>query len=263
MAATARSVKRPRAAVRSLDEAQTALPLGGAPWALSREGEMELLEFARGPGLWFSLAVFLLGSAWRLWGIFRRPVKADHAAPRGTAVVAGALRAVVSRMWHHETFRRRTLGQTLNAYAYHVGLAIVFFGFLPHIEFLRRLTGLSWPAVPGWLFVIAVAAVFIGLIVALAIRIGSPVARLLSSFDDWFSWFVTLLPMITGMAVISLPLDEAYPRAPADPVPVAIHLLSLELLLVWLPFGKLAHAFLVFVSRGMTGAAFARKGAGL
>jgi hypothetical protein len=224
---------------------------------------MELLEFARGPGLWGSLAIFVLGSAWRLWGVFRRPARPDYSAARSTAVVAGALRAIVSRMWHHATFRERTLGQTLNAYAYHIGLAIVVFGFLPHIEFIRRLTGLAWPAVPGWLFVVAVAAVFVGLIVAAAIRLGSPVARLLSNFDDWFSWLVTLLPMITGMAVISLPLEASYPAAPLEPVAVAVHLLSLELLLVWLPFGKLAHVFLVFVSRGMTGAAFARKGAGL
>ena len=31
--------------------------------------------------------------------------------------------------------------------------------------------------------------------------------------------------------------------------------------LIWLPFGKLAHAFLVFVSRGTTGATMTRKGA--
>jgi hypothetical protein len=40
-----------------------------------------------------------------------------------------------------------------------------------------------------------------------------------------------------------------------------VHLLSVELLLVWLPFSKLSHAFLAFASRGVTGAAFARKGA--
>ena len=224
---------------------------------------MELLAFARGPGLWLSLAVFLLGSLWRLWAVFRRPAKPDYSQARSTAVAAGAVRAIVTRMWHHRTFRERTLVQTLNAYGYHIGLAIVFFGFLPHIAFIRRLTGLSWPAVPGWLFVTGVAFVFVGLVYVFFARLTSPVQRLLSNFDDWFSWFVTILPMLTGMAVIALPLQESYPPAPLDPVPVAIHLLSFELLLVWLPFGKLAHAFLVFVSRGMTGAAFARKGAGL
>jgi len=224
---------------------------------------MELLELARGPGLWFALAVFGFGSLWRLWAIFRRPEKADYSEPRSGAVAAGALRAIATRMWHHRTFRERTLVQTLNAYGYHIGLAIVFFGFVPHIGFIHRLTGLSWPAVPGWLFVVAVALVFIGLIYVFFARLTSPVQRLLSNFDDWFSWFVTILPMVTGMAVIALPLQATYPPVPLDPVPVAIHLLSLELLLVWLPFGKLAHVFLVFVSRGMTGAAFARKGAGL
>jgi nitrate reductase gamma subunit len=224
---------------------------------------MELLEFARGPGLAISLAVFLIGSAWRLYGIFRRPSKADHSAPRSSAVLGPALGAIVTRMWHHRTFRERTLVQTVNAYAYHIGLAIVVFGFLPHIGFIQRLTGLHWPAVPAWLFAAAVAVVFIGLTYALFSRLASPVQRMLSNFDDWFSWFVTILPMLTGMAVLSLPAAAPYPLAPLDPTPVAIHLLSLELLLVWLPFGKLAHAFLVFVSRGLTGAAFARKGAHL
>jgi hypothetical protein len=74
--------------------------------------------------------------------------------------------------------------------------------------------------------------------------------RLLSTFDDYFSWFVTLLPLLTGMTLLP---------SPAEPG----HLLSLELLLVWLPFGKLAHAALVFVSRWRTGVDFARKGAAL
>jgi hypothetical protein len=102
---------------------------------------MDVLEFARGPALWVSLAVFVLGSAWRLWSVFRRRAKPGHAEPRGTGVAAGALRAIVTRRWHHKTFRERTLVQTLNAYGCHIGLAIVFCGFLPHIAFIRRLTG--------------------------------------------------------------------------------------------------------------------------
>lgn len=222
---------------------------------------MALLEFARGPGLAIALALFAIGTAWRLAGIFRRPAKPDYSEPRSTAVAAGALKAIVTRMWHPPAFRERTLVGTLNAYGYHVGLAIAFFGFVPHIGFVERLTGLAWPALPGWVFVPGVAMTFIGLFYALMIRLTSPVLRLLSNFDDWVSWVITIAPMVTGMAVISLPLEQGYPAAPANPVPLAIHLLSFELLLAWLPFGKLAHAFLVFVSRGYTGAAFARKGA--
>jgi nitrate reductase gamma subunit len=224
---------------------------------------MGLLEFARGPALIVAIVVFIAGIVWRIYGIYRRPVKPDHSAPRGSDQKAPGLSAIVSRMWHHRTFRDATIVGTLNAYGYHIGLAIVFFGFTPHIAFIRRLTGLSWPAVPGWLFVIAVALVFIGLFYALMIRLTSPVLRLLSNFDDYASWVVTILPMLTGMAVLNLSLDSSYPVRAAYPVPVALHLLSLELLLVWLPFSKLGHAFLVFLSRSTTGVAFARKGAAL
>ena len=224
---------------------------------------MTLLEFARGPMLNIAVAVLVLGIIWRLFHLLWRPSKTDLSEPRSTAVAGGALRAIVSRMWQHKTFRERTLAGTLNAYAYHIGLAIVVFGFVPHIGFIQRHLGIRWPAVPGWLFAIAVAAVFVGLGYALMIRLTSPVLRLLSGFDDYASWVITILPMVTGMAVLSLPLDSTYPAQPLYPVPLAIHLLSVELLLIWLPFGKLSHAFLVFVSRGITGAAFARKGASL
>jgi hypothetical protein len=92
------------------------------------------------------------------------------------------------------------------------------------------------------------------------IRLTSPVLRLLSNFDDYASWAITMLPMVTGMALVHLSLDSPYPLRGLYPVPVALHLLSLELLLVWLPFSKLSHAFLVFLSRSTTGVAFARKG---
>ena len=222
---------------------------------------MDLLLFARGPALVLALAICALGLAWRLAGILRRPGRRLLSEPRSGSPSAGAWRAIASHMWHPEPIRRRALGRTLNAYAYHLGLAIVAFGFVPHIAFVKRLTGLSWPALPGWLFALGAALVFAGLGYALVERLASPVLRRISSFDDYASWAVTMLPMVTGMALATLPLDSAYPLVGDRPLAVAIHLLSLELLLAWLPFGKLAHAVLVFVSRATTGAAFARKGA--
>jgi nitrate reductase gamma subunit len=44
---------------------------------------------------------------------------------------------------------------------------------------------------------------------------------------------------------------------------LAVHLLSVELLLVWFPFGKLMHAFTIFAARGATGLTFERRGASL
>ena len=212
---------------------------------------MQLVELARGPALFFSVTVFVLGLAWRLYGILRRPVRPDYSAPRRRDLAAGGLRAIFAKMLPPRGVKVRGAAMA-NAYAYHIGLALVVFGYAPHIAFIERCTGLSWPALPDPAFYLAAGVTIVGLLIALLARLTDPVLRLLSRFDDWFSWAVTMAPMLTGMAIIG---------ASAGPVALAIHLLSLELLLVWLPFGKLAHAALVFVSRWRTGADFARKGA--
>ena len=225
---------------------------------------MDLLEFARGPALWFSLLVLFAGSLWRVVAIWRLGARPDLSEPRSTRLAAGALRGIFSRMIPRLEFRHRASLGWLNAYVYHLGLAVIVFGYLPHIQFVERLSGISWPALPAAVMYVAAGPTVVSLLIALQERLADPVRRLLSGFDDYFSWFVVILPLATGMAAIS----ESYPpgappAAPLYPLPIAIHLLSVELLFVWLPFGKLAHAFLVFISRGITGAALARKGAAI
>ncbi len=94
------------------------------------------------------------------------------------------------------------------------------------------------------------------MIAALVIRITNPVQRIISTFDDYFSWFVTFLPLATGVAAASH-LGARYETL------LAIHILSVALLLIWLPFGKLMHFFLVFVTRSQTGAHLSHRGAQL
>lgn len=224
---------------------------------------MVLLEFARGPALVLSVAVFALGLAWRLYGIFRCPVRVDHSQPRYPDTAAGGLRAVFIKMLPPKAVKIR-VAQMVNAYAYHIALALIVFGFAPHIAFVARYLGVRWPALPDPVTYIATAVAILGLLIALIHRLSDGVLRLISNFDDYLSWMVTMLPLLTGMALIERPYYPApvvAPELPTMPALLVLHLLSLELLLVWLPFGKLAHAALVFVSRWRTGADFARKGA--
>jgi hypothetical protein len=92
-------------------------------------------------------------------------------------------------------------------------------------------------------------------------RLNDPVRRSISSADDFITWVIVFLPMFTGMAVLNessaavLARDHVIYRTP-----LAVHLLTLELLLVWFPFGKLMHAFLFVFSRGATGARFSHRG---
>jgi len=223
---------------------------------------MTLLEFARGPALWASIVILVAGMLWRIAAIYRIPRKPDYSEPREHSAAGGALRLIVGRMVPHSEFGWASVVATMNGYVYHIGLAIIVFAYLPHVLFIERLTGLSWPALPAPVVYVAVAITFISLIGALIYRSTDPVRRLISSPDDYVSWVIVFLPLLTGMAALENPMEAAASGAdPLYPAPLAIHLLSVELLLIWLPFGKLAHSFMVFFSRGMTGAAFARRGA--
>jgi len=224
---------------------------------------LALLEFARGPALWISLLVMIAGSLWRVVAIFRLGTRPDHSEPRSAGRLAGILRGIFARMIPRKEFRS-AMPRIFNGYLYHLGLAVIAFGFLPHIQFIERLTGLRWPALPAPVMYVAAALTIVALLMALQDRLGDPVLRLLSGFDDYFSWFVVFLPLLTGMAAMSgWSPQAASGEAPVYPLALAVHLLSVELLFLWLPFGKLSHAVLVFFSRGVTGAALARKGAAI
>jgi nitrate reductase gamma subunit len=217
---------------------------------------MELLAYARGPALQWSLAILAFGVAWRLAGMLLQPQKPDLSEPRSTATWRGALRMILRRMWPKPEFAAGSAVSTGTGYVLHLGLFVVVFLCAPHIVFIEDLTGLSWPHLPNTVVTVAGALTLAALVAMLAMRLGSPVKRLLSNFDDYFSWFVTAAPVATGLAATAH-VGGRYETL------LALHILSAELLLVWLPFGKLMHVFTVFLSRGATGAALARKGASI
>ncbi|EQD63767.1 conserved hypothetical protein, membrane [mine drainage metagenome] len=215
---------------------------------------MDLLTLARGPILQWALVIFVVGTVWRLAGILLLRRKPDYTEPRSTHTWRGAAKLIVTRTWSKREFRASTaFGQTIG-YVFHIGLAIVVFGFVPHILFIRSLTGLSWPGLPSSVVYVAGALTVAALVAALVRRLSNPVMRLISNADDYFSWAITIAPVITGL------LAAAHLGAPYQTL-LAIHILSVCLLLAWLPFGKLMHVFLLFIARGTTGALFARKGA--
>jgi nitrate reductase gamma subunit len=217
---------------------------------------MNLLDFARGPALKAAIAIFCLGVAWRIVGFALLRIRRDHNTPRTSplAYIASGLLAVGTRSWPHREFIGRTGAGEALGYSYHLGLFAVVLLFTPHIQFLGSLFGISWPGLPSSLITV-ISALTITLFTAVLFRrVTNPVMRMLSNFDDYFSWAITMLVMVTGIAA------TAHIGAQYETL-LAIHILSVDALLVWFPFGKLMHAFYIFPSRALNGALLARKGA--
>jgi nitrate reductase gamma subunit len=191
------------------------------------------------------------GVARRLFVLWRLPAPSAGDAPaRQNFGTTNAIQASLSRMIPHRGFHSSATLPTINPYVFHIGLVLVFFGYGPHIAFIHRMTGLTWPDFPDTVMYLAAAATLMLLLIARLFRLTDPVLKKISRPDDMLTWAVTMLPLMTGMAVLGEPSVSLLAHAsPLYRGPVALHLLSLELLLVWFPFGKLMHAFLVRPNR--------------
>ncbi len=213
----------------------------------------ELLAFARGPALKASLIVFAVAATWRLVAIFLLPGSKDLTSGRpGVSEVGGAVRKMF-QVLPHKPFRDRGLFVNLNAWVFHFGLLFIVLLGTPHILFLGDFLGFTWPGLPKGVIDVISVVTLASLIAILVYRVQYKVTRLLSGFDDYFSWLVTFLPVLTGL-LATFKIGARYETL------LALHILSFELLLIWFPFSKLMHAFSVFFSRARTGARYAHRG---
>jgi nitrate reductase gamma subunit len=217
---------------------------------------MDLLSFARGLGLKIALAVFCLGVTWRILAFALLRIRREFSRPRESIpkYLLGGLIAVGSRSWPHREFIGRTGAGEALGYSYHLGLFAVVLLFTPHIVFLGSLFGVTWPGLPSSAVTIISVLTLTLFLAVLFRRVTNRVMRMLSNFDDYFSWFITMLVLVTGLAA------TAHIGARYETL-LALHILSLDVLLIWFPFGKLMHAFYIFPSRAINGALLARKGA--
>lgn len=215
---------------------------------------MDLLEFAKGPALQFAAFVLVAGTIWRIVGILMLNTKPDYSEPRRKGGYLAALKVIYTRAFTAPAFKKATMYPKMMAYVMHIGFFITVFLFVPHIVFFEGWSGLDWPGLPNNVIYFVGVATVISAIALLVRRLTSPVLKLISNFDDYFSWFVTILPVVTGLLIPTRILFSYQDL-------LAIHILSVALLLIWLPFGKLGHTFLVFITRGTTGMVFERRGA--
>jgi nitrate reductase gamma subunit len=214
--------------------------------------ETEFLLWVRGPALQIATIVFVLGIVARILQMVMLGRKANLAEARGSAL-AGGLRTMVTRSVPDKgTFQRSTF-TIVSGYIFHIGLFVTIFLFAPHILLVDEVFGLSWPALPTPVVDATAVVTIIALLAVLIHRIKDPVMRFLSGFSDYLVWLVTFLPLFTGYI--------AFHRIGlSPPMLIALHILSVELLMVVFPFTKLMHTFSLFIARYYNGAIAGYKG---
>lgn len=217
---------------------------------------MTLLDFARGPGLYWSVLIMIAGFIWRVSGVLLLPRKRNLAAARHGALrqAYGAASTILTRSVPRGSFWKRTASGSLLTYTFHLGFLVILLGGAPHILLWQSAFHVSWPPLPKGIVAIASGLTLATLVIAYSRRLLHPVLRLLSNVDDYFSLLLCIVPVATG---ILLAEETIFSYG----ILLTVHILSVEALMIWLPFGKLAHIGFVFLGRGAQGMKFTRKGA--
>ncbi len=213
----------------------------------------DLLMWARETGFNIALVVFVGGVVLRLTEIIVLGRKKDLAPAKASGPAQG-LKTIFTRSFPRKGLVKFAPVTYLGGYVFHIGFFIAFFFFAPHIAIFTDMLGLWWPSVGRVIIESSTALAVVALFALLYTRLTDPVRRMLTTFDDYLVWLLSLLPLVTGYIAVN--------KLFGDPtLMLALHILSVEMLMIAFPFTKLMHAVSFVFARYYNGAIQGRKGA--
>jgi nitrate reductase gamma subunit len=214
--------------------------------------EIEFLNWVRGQGFQIAVIIFIAGIIIRFGEILLLGRKANLAEPKGSEMIGGLQTIVTRSVPDKSTFKRSTF-TVVAGYIFHLGLFVTIFLFAPHILMFKDIIGFGWPSLPTPVVDAMAVVTIIALLAVLTHRMRDSVLKFLTTKEDYLVWMLTILPLITGyMAFHRIGMSA--------PTLLAIHILSVELLLVVFPFTKLMHTFTFALSRWYNGAISGYRG---
>lgn len=218
----------------------------------------DVLAFARGPLFQVSLLIFIGGMAYRFINVVLLGWRRSRVPGRGSQTV-GVVRSYLKALliWPFIPWTRRTFSRNPVIYLagglFHLSLFIVIFLGTAHMLAWKSLLGFGWGTLPlpivDWM-----AAVGIVAMVALFInRLVHPVLKLLSGPSEWLSLLFVFLPMVTGYMMTHHMFFQYE-------VLYSLHMLAVDVLLIWIPLSRISHFMFYFFSRTIHGQEFGKRG---
>ncbi len=218
----------------------------------------EALALVKGPMFNVALLIFIFGMLYRLVHVLMLGFKRGNATPKGNrwwGSVSTMLRALIifpfiPRL--HSTANRNPVTYIAGG-VFHLALFVVVFLGAAHVLVWDSILGFRWPTLPLPIIDLFAAAGIVSILVLALNRMYSPVLRLLTRGSDYLNLLVVFLPFVTGFFLTHrwlLAYEEMF----------VFHVLSINLLLVWIPFSRISHFMFYFISRPRYGWMMAARG---
>jgi nitrate reductase gamma subunit len=218
-----------------------------------------MYQFVTGPLAWLAFGIFFIGLAIRIvlyikglnWKLDRVSYRVNTSYG-----IKGGIRSVISWILPFGTYGWRTHPVfTILTFVFHISLLISAV-FLPaHNYILQQKWGISLITIPEAVGDILTIAVMITGLLFIIRRIALTEVRILTTPYDYLILLIAVAPFITGFI--------AYHQFFNYKLWLILHILSGELMLIAIPFTKLSHFVLFFLSRFQIGMDFGIKRGGM
>jgi len=218
----------------------------------------DVLSFTRGPMFQAALLVFIAGMVYRLVRVVFLGWSRDRVPSMGSktsGVIMSFLKGILIWPfipWVKNTFRKNPVIYLAGG-LFHLGLFVVIFLGTAHMLVWKSLLGFGWYTLPlpivDWLAaasIVAMVALFIN-------RLMNPVLKLITGSAEWLNLLFVFFPMVTGYAMT----HHMFFRYE---VLYSLHMITVNLLLIWIPFSRISHFMFYFFSRFIHGQEFGKRG---
>ena len=210
---------------------------------------MDIYEIARGPLAWIACILFVIGSVYRLATLMIETRRERVLRPYMS--VKHGLRSIVRWVVPFGTLAmRKNPVTTIVSFSFHVCVIVTPVLLLGHTVLLYESWSIHWWSMPDTVADRMTLVVIITGLSLLARRILLPHVRAMTSPSDVSLLAITLLPFLTGYI--------AYHQWFAYRPILILHVLSGEILMVAIPFTRLGHMLLFFLTRAYAGSDIVR-----
>jgi len=134
------------------------------------------------------------------------------------------------------------------SFIWHIGLILVPLFLAAHVKLWKASVGFAWFNLPQRVADILTLTTITAAILLFVMRIGSSEARILSRKQDYFWPLLLAIPFVTGFLCANVSLSAGGYEAC-----ILIHIYSANLVMVLIPFTKVAHCMLLPLSQYVSG----------
>jgi len=221
--------------------------------------EYTMYEFVTGPLAWISFGIFFIGLIYRLvWYIRGLNWQMDRVTYSVNVAygIKGALRSIFFWLVPFGTHSWRYYpGFTVLVFVFHICLLFTPVFLTGHNVLLLERWGFSLPTLPEGLTDIMTLGVIVAAVFIILRRIALPEVRIITKPYDFLVLAIAVAPFLTGFL--------AYHQVGSYDFWIVAHVLAGEVMLVAIPFTKLSHFLLFFLSRAQLGMDYGIKRGGM